>query len=126
MSSAVRWLVGAYVGLSVLTVAAIITLSQVDPSEVNPQAWVRGIIVAATSVLTFLFAERAAKGRPRALLRLRIIVAIVLVAIVGVLLFVPLPGWMVVEQVLCGVLLLATAALIFQSGDHQRQPQNRR
>lgn len=126
MSSAVRWLVGAYVGLSVLTVAAIITLSQVDPSEVNPQAWVRGIIVAATSVLTFLFAERAAEGRPRALLRLRIIVAIVLVAIVGVLLFVPLPGWMVVEQVLCGVLLLVTAALIFQSGDHQRQRQNRR
>jgi hypothetical protein len=116
MSSAVRWLTGAYVGLSVLTVAAIITLSQVDPGEVNPQAWVRGIIVAATSVLTLIFADRAAKGRPRALLRLRIIVTIVLVAIVAVLLFVPLPGWMVVEQALCGVLLLATAAIIFRAG----------
>lgn len=126
MTSAVRWLVGAYVGLSILTVAAIVTLSQVDPSEVTPQAWVRGIIVAATSVLTLLFADRAAKGRPRALLRLRLVVTIVLVAIVGVLLFLPLPGWMVVEQGACGVLLLATAAIIFRTGDHQRQPQNSR
>ena len=66
-SSAVRWLVGTYLALSVLTVGAIVTLSVVVPSEVNPQAWVRGIIVAATSVLTFIFANRAASGNARAL-----------------------------------------------------------
>jgi hypothetical protein len=111
---AVRLLVGGYLVLSVLTVATVITLSQVAPAQVNPEAWVRSIIVAATSVLTFAFASGAARGRPQALLRLRIVVAIILVAIVGVLAFVPLPAWMVVEQATCGVLLAAVATLIFR------------
>jgi phosphatidylserine synthase len=110
---AVRLLVGAYLTLSVLTVVAVIVLSRWAPSQVNDQAWVRGIIVAATAVLTFVFARRAAQGRPRALLRLRIVVVIILVTIVGVLLFVSLPAWMKVEQAVCGALLLATAAIIF-------------
>jgi nucleoside permease NupC len=107
-------LVGAYLALSVLTVVAIATLSAVSPDLVNPQAWVRGVIVAATSGLTFLFARRAARGNPRALLRLRIIVVVILVALGGVLFLVPLPGWMLAEQAICGVLLLATAVLIFR------------
>jgi hypothetical protein len=110
----VKWLVGTYAILSVLTVAAIITFSAVAPSLVNPEAQVRGVIVAATSVLTFVFARRAARGNQRALLRLRIIVAIILVAVVAVLFFVPLPPWMVVEQAACGVLLAATALLIYR------------
>ena len=110
---AVTWLVGAYAVLSGLTVVAIATFASVAPGLVNPQAWVRGIIVAATSVLTFVFARRAAAGSPLALLRLRIIVVIILVAIGAVLFLVPLPGWMIAEQIACGVLLLATAALIF-------------
>jgi hypothetical protein len=110
---AVRWLVGAYLLLSVLTVVAIITLSNVAPDLVNQQAWVRGIIVAATSILTFVFAERAAKGYPRALLRLRIVVVVILVAVGAVLLFLSLPGWMIVEQAVCAALLLATAIIIF-------------
>jgi hypothetical protein len=119
-STAVRWLVGAYLALSVLTVGAIIILSIVAPSLINPQAWVRGIIVAGTSVLTFIFASRAASGNPRALLRLRIIVAVILVAIVGVLFFVRLPTWMIVEQVTCGALLVAAASLIFRRPQPQR------
>jgi hypothetical protein len=114
---AVTWLVGAYVVLSVLTVAAIITFSTVAPSLVNPAAQVRGVIVAATSVLTYVFARRAAAGNQRALLRLRIVVAVILVAVVAVLFFVPLPPWMAAEQVACGVLLAATAVLIY--GRHQ-------
>jgi len=111
---AVTWLVGAYVVLSGLTVVAIATFASVAPSLVNPQAWVRGIIVAVTSALTFVFARRAATGNARALLRLRIIVVIILVAIGAVLFLVPLPGWMIVEQIVCGILLLATAVLIFR------------
>jgi hypothetical protein len=107
-------LVGAYAVLSGLTVVAIVTFASVAPSLVNPQAWVRGIIVAVTSLLTFAFARRAAAGSPRALLRLRIIVAIILVAIGAVLFLVPLPGWMIVEQIVCGILLLATASFIFR------------
>ena len=47
---AVKWLVGAYLILSMLTVAAIITFSDIAPNLVTPQACVRGIIVAATSI----------------------------------------------------------------------------
>jgi hypothetical protein len=111
---AVTWLVGAYVVLSGLTVVAIATFASVAPSLVNPQAWVRGIIVAVTSLLTFVFARRASAGNTRALLRLRIIVVVILVAIGAVLFLVPLPGWMIVEQIACGILLLATAVLIFR------------
>ncbi|WP_426515990.1 hypothetical protein ACPPVQ_15325 [Diaminobutyricibacter sp. McL0618] len=114
---AVRWLVGAYAVLSILTVLAIVVLQFVAPHLVSPQAWVRGIIIAATSILTFAFARRAAQGSPRALLRLRIVVAILLVAVVAVLFFLPLPVWMVIEQAVCGALLLATALIIFR-----RQP----
>ena len=110
----VTWLVGAYAVLSGLTVVAIATFASVAPSLVNPQAWVRGIIVAVTSLLTFVFARRAAAGNARALLRLRIIVVVILVAIGAVLFLVPLPGWMIVEQIACGILLLATAVLIFR------------
>jgi hypothetical protein len=111
---AVKWLVGAYLILSLLTVAAIITFSDIAPNLVTPQAWVRGIIVAATSILTFVFANHAARGNPRALLRLRIVVAVILIAIAAVLLFPPLPLWMFVEQVVCGALLLTTAVIIFR------------
>jgi hypothetical protein len=110
----VKWLIGAYLALSTLTVGAIITLSAEAPRLVTPQALVRGVIVAATAFLSFRFATRAARGDTRALLRLRIVVAILTVAVVAVLLFVPLPPWMVVEQVGCGVLLAAAAVVILR------------
>lgn len=124
----VKWLVGVYVGLSTLTVAAIITFSAVAPGLVNPQAQVRGIIVAATSLLSFVFASRAARGDTRALLRLRIVVAIVIVAVIAVLFFVPLPSWMVVEQAACGAVLAAVAVIILRPSPNSppRRPALRR
>jgi hypothetical protein len=111
---AARLLIGGYVALSILTVAAVITLSRLAPDQVNPQAWVRSIIVAATSLLTLRFAVLASQGRPRALLRLRIVVSILFVAVIAVLFFVPLPLWMVIEQCVCGLLLAGTAVVIFR------------
>lgn len=109
---AVLWLLGTYLVVSWATVALVGVLSATAPHLATPQAWFRSIIVAATSVLTFVFAVRASQRRPRALLRLRIATAIIFVAIVGVIFFLPLPTWMVYEQVLCGILLLIVVILV--------------
>ncbi|MET7297994.1 hypothetical protein [Embleya sp. NPDC005575] len=93
---------------------ALVVLSNVAPGQVTPQAWIRGVIVAATSILSFVFATRAVGGDARAVLRLRIVVALPLAAFLGVLFFLPLPAWMIGEQAACGSLLLATAVLIFR------------
>lgn len=110
-----RWLVGAYTIISVLTVGAIIVLSRIDPPLVNQEAWVRGCIVAATSVLTFTFAHRAFRGSVKALRRLRLAALVITVAVVAVLLIVPLPEWMMIEQAVCGLLLLITAILALRA-----------
>lgn len=102
-----RQLVGAYVGLSVATLAAAVALRN-HPDLVPPAVWVRGTIVVLSSLLTAAFARRAAGGSSRAYLRLRLVTAIMLVAVVAI---VALPGtfpvWMKVEQSVCGALLLA-------------------
>jgi hypothetical protein len=107
-------LVLGYVILSLVTVVTLLVLTLLLPHDVTIQAWVRGVIVAGTSLLTLLFARRARSGGARALLRLRIIVVVLIVAVLGVLFFLPLPLWMVIEQALCGVILVATATQIFR------------
>jgi hypothetical protein len=107
-------LVVGYVILSIATVLVLLLLSFIAPGGVTVEAWVRGVIVAGTSLLTLLFARRARTGGARALLRLRIIVIVLIVAVLGVLFFLPLPLWMVIEQALCGVILVATATQIFR------------
>lgn len=111
---AVEGLTIAYLAVSVATVIILAALSFSAPRQATTDAWVRGVIVAVTAVLTVIFARRAAAGNDRALLRLRIIVPIIFAAVVLVLLFLPLPGWMVIEQALCGVLLLVLGILIFR------------
>lgn len=118
--TAARRLVGAYVVLSFLTVVALAILAAVAPQFVTIQAWFRAVIIAGTSVLTYAFARAAVRRRPRALVRLRIVVAVLLVATVPVLFLLPLPGWMVIEQTVCALLLLATAAIIFRRHDQRK------
>ncbi|MEI8406918.1 MULTISPECIES: hypothetical protein [unclassified Kribbella] len=114
----VKVLVGAYLGISVLTLAGIIALRH-NAAAVNDAVWTRGSIVVASALLTFAFARRAAGGSRKAFLRLRIISAIMLVAIVVI---VALPGtfplWMKFEQGICGLLLLGVALLV--NGKHLR------
>jgi hypothetical protein len=109
-----RLLVGAYL----LTLVAIALLHS-DRAVVNDAVWVRGSIVALTSILMFAFATRAAHGSKGGWVGLRIVSAIMLVAIVVI---VALPGtfplWMKFEQAICGVLLLGVALLV--NGRHLR------
>lgn len=104
-------LVGTYLGISVATLAAIIVL-QNDPAIVNTAVWIRGTIVVASATLMFVFAIRALHGSERAHLRVRIISAVMFVAIVVII---ALPGtfpvWMKLEQGVCGGLLFVVVLL---------------
>jgi hypothetical protein len=66
-----------------------------------------------TSILTYLFASRGARGNPRSLLRLRI-VAVILIRHRGRARL-PAPcRYGFIEQAACRALLLATAMIIFR------------
>ncbi len=108
----IKLLVGGYAGISILTLVAI-ALMRNHPAEVNSAVWTRGIIVVLSALLTLSFTVRAARGDRRAYLRLRIISAVMTLAIVVII---ALPGtfpvWMKVEQGACGIVLIAVAVLV--------------
>lgn len=114
----IKALVGAYLGISVLTLVAI-ALMRDHSTVVTPAVWVRGTIVVASAALTARFTVRAARGSARAFLRLRLVTAVMVAAIVVI---VSLPGmfplWMRIEQGVCGALLLAVVVLV--NGRHLR------
>lgn len=108
---AVRLLVAAYVVLSVLTLVAAYLLRS-HHSMVTDTVWIRGGIVAVTSLLMLTFAAGTARGRHRAYLRLRIVSAVMVVAI-AVLVSLPglLPLWMRIEQGVCGLILIGVVLI---------------
>ncbi|WP_214411945.1 hypothetical protein [Sphaerisporangium fuscum] len=113
-----KLLAGGYLGLSVITLVTIALLRD-DGAAVNDAAWVRGTIVVLSALLTFAFTLRAARGSRKAYLRLRIISAVMVVAI-AVIIALPglLPLWMRIEQGVCGLLLAGVAVIV--NGGHLR------
>lgn len=111
--STARTLVACYVSLSVLALIALAVMAVVAPEQAAVAAWIRGSIVAATGILMFVFATQAVRGSTRGLLRWRIVTAIMVVAI-AVVVSIPglLPLWFVVEQIVCGLILLTVGFLI--------------
>jgi hypothetical protein len=105
-------LTGAYAALSVFTLVAIV-LFRNDHTMVTDAVWVRATLVVASSLLTLAFARSAARGSRKGLLRLRLVSAVMLVAIVVI---VALPGlfpiWLRIEQAACGLLLLGVTVLV--------------
>jgi hypothetical protein len=114
----VRRLAGAYVAISVLTVVAIVLMRH-NAAMVNPAVWIRGSIVAGSSMLMAAFVAGAARGSARAYLRLRLVSAIMVVAIAVI---VSLPGtfpvWLKIEQGVCGAILIGVVAMV--NGRHLR------
>ena len=114
----VKLLVGGYLGISILTVVAIVLMRH-DSAAVNSAVWIRGTIAVASALLMTSFVAKAARGSSRAYLRLRLVSAIMVVAIVVI---VALPGtfpmWMKIEQSVCGVLLLSVVFVV--NGKHLR------
>lgn len=114
----VKALVAGYLGISVLTWVAIVLLRN-DLAIVNSAVWVRGTVVVLSALLTTAFALHAARGSRRAFLRLRIVSAVMVVAIAGII-AVPgtFPLWMKIEQGVCGLLLIGVIVMV--NGRHLR------
>lgn len=107
-----RSIVVLYALISLGTVGVIYALRN-HRDLVTSAVWTRGVIVAATSLLMLSFASGALHGRARALLRLRIVSA-VMVAVIAVIVALPgaFPIWLRAEQAVCGVLLLGVVAIV--------------
>ncbi|MEY9845857.1 hypothetical protein [Streptacidiphilus sp. MAP5-3] len=107
----VKRLVGGYAALSAGTlVVAYLMRNHAD--LVTPTVWIRGGIVAFTSLLMLALAAGAARGRRGAYRRLRIASGVML-AVIAVMASLPgvLPVWMRFEQGVCGVLLVGVVAI---------------
>jgi hypothetical protein len=114
----VRWLIGGYLGISVLTLVAIVLLH--GNAAIAPIAvLVRGTIVVVHSLLMILFAAQTARGSKRGYIFLWLASAIMSVAI-AVILAIPgdFPLWFKIEQGVCGLLLLGVVVVI--NGKHLR------
>ena len=114
----VQLLVGGYLGLSVLTLVAIVLLYN-NTAIVTPAVFVRGTIVVLSTLLTTFFVARMARGSRAGYLGLRLESAIMFVAIAVII---ALPGlfplWMKIEQGVCGLLLLGVVVVV--NGKHLR------
>lgn len=111
----VKLLAGGYLGISALAVVAIVLLRH-HPAEVNSAVWAHGIVVAASALVAFGLAVRAARGSRRAFRRLRIGSAVIVVAIaVTIALPGSFPLWMKAEQGVAGLLMIAIAVLVNRS-----------
>ena len=108
----VKVLVGCYLGISMLTLAAIVLLHN-NATIVPASVWVRGIIVVVHAGVTLGFAAGTARGSRARYILLRLDSAIMVVAIVVILV---LPGdfplWFKIEQGICGLLLLGVVAIV--------------
>lgn len=114
----VKVFVGAYLGLSVLTLVAIVLLRN-DPAMVTQAVWIRGTIVVASAFLTTVFAAQMARGSRGGYLRLRLVSAIMVLAIAIIIALPdPFPLWMKIEQGVCGLLLLGVVVVV--NGKHLR------
>lgn len=107
-----KLLIGCYLGISVLTLVAIVLLRN-NTAIVTPAVWIRGTIVAASALLTTFFTTQMARGSRSGYLRLRLVSSIMLVAIVVII---ALPGtfplWMKIEQGVCGLFLLGVVVIV--------------
>jgi hypothetical protein len=109
----VKFLVGLYNAISVLSLIAIALLRKHNDNVNYSSVWTHGIIVAASALLALSITIRAARGARRAFLRLRIISAVLVVAIVAIIV-IPgsFPVWMKAEQGVCGLLVIGVALIV--------------
>jgi uncharacterized membrane protein YkvI len=112
MTKSIRVFVTCYLALSILTVVAVILLRD-HADLVTPAVWGRASVVVLAALLMTSFVVRAGRGSARAFRRLRLVSAIMLVAIVVI---VAIPGdfplWFKAEQAVCGLLVLSVVVQV--------------
>lgn len=92
---------------------AVLVAQSASGLDIDTAIWIRCSLVLASSVTVLLFAIAAARGSRNAWIRLRIISAVVVVAII-VIVSIPgfLPDWVRIEQAVCGAFVLPVAVLL--------------
>lgn len=105
-------LLGGLIAVSAAMVSVLAVLSR-SGAAIDPAIWIRCSIVLGSSIVLLLIAISAAGGSRSAWLRLRIVSAVVVIA-VAVIASIPgfLPVWVRIEQGLCGALVLPVAILV--------------
>jgi hypothetical protein len=103
----------AFLVLSAAMIAFVAVLA-VFGVGVDSAVWIRGSFVVASGIVLLAIARVAARGSRSALIRLRIIMPVVIIALI-VIVSIPglLPDWARVEQAVCGALLLPAAVMIW-------------
>lgn len=96
-----------------LAMIAVLIVQSATGADVATAIWVRCSLVLASAVVMLLIARSAARGSRGAFVRIRIISAVVVAAVI-VIVAIPgfLPGWVRIEQALCGLLVLPAAILL--------------
>jgi peptidoglycan/LPS O-acetylase OafA/YrhL len=114
----VKRLVGCYLGISVLTLVAVVLLRN-DTTIAPPSVWVRGMIVVVSALLMTVCASWMARGSRRGYFLLRLASTIMLVAIV-VIIAIPgdFPLWFKIEQGVCGLFLFGV--VVVANNNHLR------
>lgn len=110
---AVGWLVGVYLVLTWVTAVAAVVLAQRGSGGIDTEASVHAVVLAVVSVLMLVFAVNLLRGRSRADLRLRIVAAILVVALVVTAVVLPLPAWMVAGHIVGALLLVLVVAALW-------------
>ncbi len=109
-------LLTAYVVLSAATVVVEVVLAIIargfgELGLVTIQSLVRTVIVLGFAIWTWFIGRGAARGSAASAQRLRIILPIVTVAFIVVLFLLPLPLWVLVEQIVACVVAAAGAVV---------------
>lgn len=110
-------LVGIYLGVVLLTLAALAVMSMVAPDQATEHAWGHAIVVAVFAVLLPLRLRSAQRGRRGAIRAVGIIAAVLLLAnVVEAMLPGFVPAWMRGEMILVALLMLGVVAEVVRWG----------
>ncbi len=106
--STVQTLIMAYAVISLLSIGLVaITGGTIE-------TWVHVIIIAAMSLLLLRFAHTGTKGNEKSLLRIRIVTAILIPALLITLVALDIPPWLRAEHVLAIAILLPVSLILFR------------